>query len=59
MFEIIVSVVVITVLVMFFIYMFLSDDLDSDTKIMMGISIFFTTVIISLIHFLLNSPLIK
>ena len=59
MFEIIVSVVVITVLVMFFIYMFLSDDLDSGTRIMMGISIFFTTVIVSLLYYLFNSPTIK
>lgn len=57
MFEIIVSVVVITVLVMFFIYMFLSDILDDGTRIMMGISIFFTTVIVSLLCFLLNTLL--
>jgi multisubunit Na+/H+ antiporter MnhC subunit len=57
MFEIIVSVVVITVLVMFFIYMFLSDDLDSGTRIMMGISIFFTAIILSLLCFLLNTLL--
>lgn len=59
MFEIIVSVVVITVLVMFFIYMFLSDILDDGTRIMMGISIFFTTVIVSLLYCLFNSPTIK
>lgn len=59
MFEIIVSVVVITVLVMFFIYMFLSDILDDGTRIMMGISIFFTTVIVSLLYYLFNSPTIK
>ena len=57
MFEIIVSVVVITVLVMFFIYMFLSDGLDSGTRIMMGISIFFTTVIVSLLWFLSDTLL--
>lgn len=57
MFEIIVSVVVITVLVMFFIYMFLSDILDDDTRIMMGISIFFTAIIVSLLCFLLNTLL--
>ncbi len=59
MFEIIVSVVVITALVMFFIYTFLSDDLYSETRIMMGISIFFTTVIVSLLYYLFNSPTIK
>lgn len=59
MFEIIVSVVVITVLVMFYIYMFLADILDDGTRIMMGISIFFTTVIVSLLYYLFNSPTIK
>lgn len=59
MFEIIVSVVVITVLVMFYIYMFLADILDDGTRIMMGISIIFTTVIVSLLYYLFNSPTIK
>lgn len=59
MFEIIFAVIVVTVLVMSLIYMFLFFDLDDGTKICMGITSFFTAVIISLIHFLLNSPLIK
>lgn len=59
MFEIIVSVVVITALVMFYIYMFLADILDDGTRIMMGIPIFFTTAIVSLLYYLFNSPTIK
>lgn len=59
MFEIIFSVVIITVLTMGFIYMFLDDDIENKTKVFIGISIFFTTIIMSLLNFILNSPLIK
>lgn len=52
--EIIFSVIVITVFTMFFIIMFLDNRLEVETKIWMGISIFFTTIIISLLNFLIN-----
>lgn len=52
--EIIFSVIIITVLTMFFIIMFLDNRLEVETKICMGISIFFTTIIISLLNFLIN-----
>lgn len=57
--EIIFSVIIITVLTMIFIYMFLADSIDTGTKVFIGISIFFTTIIMSLLSFILNSPLIK
>lgn len=57
--EIIFSVIIITVLTMIFIYMFLTDSIDTGTKVFIGISIFFTTIIMSLLSFILNSPLIK
>lgn len=52
--EIIGAVVIITVLVMVQLYLFLDDNIDGGTKILMGIMIFFTAVIAGLINFLLN-----
>lgn len=59
MFEIIFSVIIITVLTTVYIYMFSTDSIDTGTKVFIGISIFFTTIIMSLLSFILNSPLIK
>lgn len=52
--EIVGAVVIITTLVIFQLYMFLIDVIDSGAKIMMGLTIFFTVIIVQLINFLLN-----
>lgn len=59
MFEIIVSVVAVTILSIFQLWMFTLDISVKEAKIVMAISIFVNTIIMSLLSFILNSPLIK
>lgn len=54
MVEIIGAAVIITVLVIAQLYIFLDDNVDGGTKIMMGMTFFFTVIIVELINFLLN-----
>ena len=59
MFELIFSVVAVTVLSIFQLWMFTLDISVKEAKIVMAISIFVNTIIVSLLNFILNSPLIK
>lgn len=59
MFELIFSVVAVTILSIFQLWMFTLDISVKEVKIVMAISIFVNTIIVSLLSFILNSPLIK
>lgn len=59
MFELIFSVVAVTILSIFQLWMFTLDISVKEVKIVMAMSIFVNTIIVSLLSFILNSPLIK
>lgn len=59
MFELIFSVVAVTILSVFQLWMFTLDISVKEVKIVMAISLFVNTIIMSLLNFILNSPLIK